>query len=263
MEKLNELKYIILLLKKLVRNDLKSRYSGSAFGVVWAFVQPLVTILVFWFVFQVGFRNPPVANIQFILWYIAAFIPWTYFNDAVMSSSNVMYEYSFLVKKMKFKVWLLPIVKVFSSLYIHLFFLAFIMFMYLIYGYSFQFSWLSMVYYSFAMTILLIGIAYVVSSFAVFLKDATQMVNIVLQIGFWMTPIFWADSSLNENVLHVLRLNPLYYIVTGYRDALISGIPFWEHSAKSTVYYWVVAFLMLVLGAKIYNTLKDHFSDLL
>ena len=99
---------------QLVDNDLKSRYSGSAFGIVWAYIQPLVTILVFWYVYQVGFRNAPVGDVEFILWFIAAFIPWTFFSDGTVTAANVMYEYSYLVKKMRFKVWQLPFIKVFS-----------------------------------------------------------------------------------------------------------------------------------------------------
>lgn len=260
---LEEVKKLYVLLKKLVGNDLKSRYSGSVFGIVWAFIQPLVTILVFWYVFQIGFRNPPVDNIEFILWFIAADIPWIYFNDAVLSSANVLYEYSYLVKKMKFRVWMLPIIKVFSSLYIHVFFMIFIVGMYFLYGYSFQISWIGILYYSFALTILVTGIAFIVSSLAVFLKDASQIVGIILQIGFWLTPVFWADHSMNPSVLRVLKLNPLYYIIHGYRDSLIYGISFWEESIKLSIYFWVVTGLVSWVGIKIYKKLKVHFADLL
>lgn len=263
MKALEESKKFCLLLKKLVKNDLKSRYSGSVFGIVWAFIQPLVTILVFWYVFQIGFRNPPVDNIEFILWFIAADIPWIYFNDAVLSSTNVLYEYSYLVKKMKFKVWMLPVIKVFSSLYIHVFFMIFIVGMYLLYGYSFQISWLSMVYYSFAMTVLITGIAFIVSSLAVFLKDASQIVGIILQIGFWLTPVFWADSSMNASVLRILKLNPLYYIISGYRDAFIYGVHFWQESVRLTLYFWIAAGFVLLAGIKVYKKLEVHFADLL
>ena len=79
---------------QLVDNDLKSRYSGSAFGIIWAYIQPLVTIMVFWYVYQVGFRNAPVDDVEFILWFIAGFIPWTFFSDGTVTAANVMYEYS-------------------------------------------------------------------------------------------------------------------------------------------------------------------------
>lgn len=258
-----ELRKLSLLLRKLVGNDLKSRYSGSVFGMIWAFVQPLVTILVFWYVFQVGFRNPPVDEIEFILWFIAADIPWFYFNDAVLSSTNVLYEYSYLVKKMKFRVWMLPVIKVCSSLYIHVFFMVFLVGMYFLYGYSFQISWLGILYYSFALTVLLTGIAFIVSSLAVFLKDASQIVAIILQIGFWLTPIFWADSSMNGSVLRVLKLNPLYYIINGYRDSLIYGISFWRESVRLTVYFWIATGLLFWSGIQVYKKLNVHFADLL
>lgn len=253
----------VKLLRKLVKNDLKSRYSGSAFGIIWAYIQPLVTILVFWYVFQLGFRNSPVDNIEYILWFIAGYIPWTYFNDGVLASTNVFYEYSYLVMKMKFEVWLLPIIKVLSSLCIHMFFIVFIIGMYFLYGYSFQISWISIFYYSFCITMLLIGISYFVASLSVFFKDAAQMVNIILQIGFWLTPIFWSDNSMNENILYILKINPLYYIVEGYRDALINGIGFWQQSLHMTSYFWICTIFIMLIGLKVYNNLKGHFADLL
>jgi ABC-type polysaccharide/polyol phosphate export permease len=253
----------INLITKLVKNDLKSRYSGSAFGMVWAYVQPLVTVLVFWYVFQVGFKNPPVDNIEYILWFIAGYIPWIYFNDSVLASTNVFYEYSYLVMKMKFKVWQLPIIKVLSSLCIHMFFILFIIAMYFLYGYTFQLSWISILYYSFCITTLLFGLSFFVASLSVFIKDASQMVGIILQIGFWLTPIFWSDNSMNENVLHILKFNPLYYVINGYRDALISGIGFWHQPLYMTAYFWGCVVIVILIGAKVYNNLKGHFADLL
>ncbi len=253
----------IKLIKKLVSNDLKSRYSGSAFGTIWAYVQPMVTILVFWYVFQLGFRNPPVDNVEYILWFIAGYIPWTFFNDGLLSSSNVFYEYSYLVKKMKFKVWQLPIIKVLSSLCIHTFFLFFIVGVYFLYGYSFRLAWISIIYYSFCIMILLMGMAYLVAALSVFLKDNTQIVNIFLQIGFWLTPIFWSENSMNDRVLTVLQRNPLYYVITGYRDALINGVGFWYKPVGDTVYFWVVALVIMLIGVSVYKKLRDHFADLL
>ena len=78
----SEVKEDIKLTVDLVNNDLKARYSGSAFGIVWAFVQPLITIVVFWYVFQVGFKNSPVDDVEFILWLIAGFIPWSFFKQS-------------------------------------------------------------------------------------------------------------------------------------------------------------------------------------
>ncbi len=261
-EKMNELKALLKLVYKLVQNDLKARYSGSMLGIGWAYIQPMVTILVFWYVFQIGFRNPPIDNFEYILWFIAGYIPWTYFSDAINSSSNVLYEYSYLVKKMKFKTWLLPMVKVLSAFCIHFYFIIFIFGMYLLYGYEFKMAWLSTFYYSAAMTILIIGLAYLCATLSVFFRDFAQLVGIILQLGFWMTPIFWAPESMGEGVLRVLRRNPLYYIITGYRDCMMYGISFFEHT-ELALWSLGVSIGMLILGIFVYRKLRVHFADLL
>ncbi|NSA02700.1 ABC-type polysaccharide/polyol phosphate export permease [Clostridium beijerinckii] len=106
---------------RLAVNDFKAKYSGSLFGVIWAFVQPLVTILVFWFVFEMGFKSAPIDDFPFILWFIPAYIPWIFFNDILISSSNCLYEYNYLVKKVKFRVSVLPIMKIVSAFFVHIF----------------------------------------------------------------------------------------------------------------------------------------------
>ena len=252
----------IRLLLSLVKNDLKSRYSGSALGLVWAFVQPLVTVVVFWFVFT-GMRNPPVDDVPFILWFVAAYIPWTFFNDGLLSTTNVFYEYSYLVKKMKFKIWLLPIIKLLSSFCIHMFLLLFVFFLYIIYGYTPTVAWISVLYYSVCVFALLIGLAYFVGAISVFFKDAAQLINILLQLGFWMTPVFWSPTTMNEKVMKVLRFNPLYYVMEGNRASLINGVGFWSRPIMETVYFWIFSFIMLVIGTKVYRNLRAHFSDLL
>lgn len=250
------------LVINLAKNDVKSRYAGSFFGIIWAFIQPLVTILVFWYVFQVGFKNSPVNNIEFILWFVAAYIPWIYFNDGVLSAANCFFEYNYLVKKIKFRTSILPIVKVISASFIHMFFIAFVWFIYFAYGYGFKLIWLQTFYYSFCVFCLIIGISWIVSSISVFFKDFSQIVNIVLQIGFWLTPVFWAPDNISKSVLTVLKFNPMYYIVQGYRDCFISGIWFWQRGMIN-LYYWCVVFIIFVFGAVIFRKLRPHFADMI
>lgn len=250
------------LIIQLSKNDLKSRYSGSIFGITWAFVQPLVTILVFWFVFQVGFRNPPVDNIEFILWFVPAFLPWNYFSDALLNSSNSLHEYSYLVKKIKFRTSILPMIKVFSATIIHFFFIIFLYFIFLVYGHKPSFIYIQLFYYTISLMILLIGLSWIVSSLSVFFKDFSQIVNILLQIGFWLTPVFWNPHQMSPKILWVFKLNPMYYIVDGYRNTLIYRSAFWN-SSQLTIYFWVVTSIIFVLGALLYRKLRVHFADLL
>lgn len=243
-------------------NDLKKRYSGSIGGFLWAYIQPLVAILVFWFVFEKGFRNPPVDNIPFILWLVPSYICWTFINDSISQSTNVLYEYNFLVKKVKFKIEILPIIKVVVSFLIHLFFIAFVYILYAIYGYKFNVMWLQVFYYAFSATFILIGTSWLLSSLSVFFKDVSQIVSVLLQIGFWMVPVFWNPATMKASVVKILKLNPFYYIVSGYRDCFINPMGFWEHPWQ-TLYFWCFALIIFILGAFMFKRLSKHYSDLL
>ena len=111
---------------QLSRNDIKAKYANSLLGIVWAFAMPLVTILVFWYVFHLGFKNLPVGNAPYILWFSAAYVPWIFFVDLTTFGCNSLVEYSFLVKKIKFNIQYIPIVKTLSALFVHVFFVIFL-----------------------------------------------------------------------------------------------------------------------------------------
>jgi len=119
---LTDLYKIRALIWQLTKRDFKSRYLGSYLGLLWAFIHPSVTIMVLWFVFQVGFKSRPVQNVPFILWLMSGIIPWFFFSEAFASASNSIVEYNYLVKKVVFRVSALPLVKILSATFIHLFF---------------------------------------------------------------------------------------------------------------------------------------------
>lgn len=92
----------------LAKNDVRAKFAASFLGSVWAFIQPLITLLVLWFVFQVGFRNPPVSDVPFMVWYAPAYLVWSFFSEALTSGTNCLIEYSYLVKKVNFRVSIIP-----------------------------------------------------------------------------------------------------------------------------------------------------------
>lgn len=250
------------IFKSLVVNDFRQRYLGSYLGILWAFIQPAITVLIFWFVFQVGFKSQPVNNVPFILWLIAGMFPWFFFSDAVSNATNAVMENSYLVKKIVFKVSFLPIIKILSALIVHLFFILFMYVLFMVYGYGFELYWLQAFYYLGAMIVLILGISYITSSVVVFFRDMGQLVAMLLQFGFWMTPIFWTMNMIPERFHWLLKLNPLVYIIEGYRDSLINHVWFWEKPTM-TFYFWVVSLLILGVGFSTFKRLKPHFADVL
>lgn len=251
------------VLFELATSDFKAKYTNSLLGIVWAFAVPLITVLVLWFVFEVQFRSAPMENVPFILWYMPAFLAWNFFTDALGNGSGCLTEYSYLVKNMRFRVSSLPIVKIVSSSYVHMFFVAFIFVIYAIYGHMPRVNNLQVIYYYFAMVIYLWGLTWITSALAIFTKDVLSIVNLVVQVGFWVTPIVWSADAMSETVQNILKLNPIYYICNGYREAFCTDYWFFEHHPMWTLYFWIFAFAQLCIGAYIFKKLRPQFADLL
>jgi len=250
------------LLWELARNDFKKRYVGNYLGILWAFIQPVITILILWFVFQVGFKSVPVDNFPFILWLISGMIPWFFISESINSATGSIINQSFLVKKMVFRVSLLPIVQVISALIIHLFFVFLLLFIYIIYGKFPTIYWLQLPYYLLATIILVLSIGWFTSSVVIFFRDLVQIINVILQFGFWLTPIFWSTRMIPEKYNFLLKLNPFYYIIQGYRDSLIYNVWFWQRW-KWAVFFWGMVGLIFIFGAMVFRRLRPHFGDVL
>lgn len=253
------------LIASLSKNDLKTKFAGSMLGVVWAFVQPTVTILVYWFVFQVGLKPSSNLEFPFVLWLISGLVPWFYFSEALNGGTNSLVDYSYLVKKVVFKIDILPLVKIISSLFVHLFFTAFIIVLCWCYGYHPDLYTLQIFYYMICSIVLVTGLSYMTSAVVCFFRDLSQIVNIILQIGVWLTPIMWNIkdiSGISPTLAKIFKLNPVYYIVDGFRDSMLSKIWFTEKWAWS-LYFWAFTLIVLFLGKRIFAKLRVHFADVL
>lgn len=244
----------------MVKNDIKSKYATSVFGLIWIFVLPLITIGVFWIVYQVGFRNAPVSDAPFILWFAAGYIPWLFFSDFLSAGANCLVEYSYLVKKIKFNVEILPKVKLAASFVIHLFFVGVLLIMFLIYRIPFSVYAIQCLYYSVALAIYTFGWVLFLSAVCTFFRDIIQIVNIVLQIGFWITPLIWNLREMQESIRNILRWNPISYIVEGYRDSLIYHKWFWEKPIDTAV-FWGITLIILVLAGYVFKKIRPFFAD--
>ncbi len=250
------------LIIELAKNDLKNRFLGSYLGIVWAFVQPIVTILIFWFVFQVGFKSAPVEDFPFILWLICGMIPWNFFSESLLGSTTSILDNSYLVKKIVFRVNVLPMVRILSSLFIHLFFIAVIFIMFLVYGYKPSIYNLQVIYYLLALIVFILGLSWITSSLVIFFRDLGQIIGIIIQFGFWLTPIFWSFNIMPEKYHFIFKLNPMYYIVEGYRDSFINHVWFWHHY-NLTINFWMITCGVLIVGILLFKKLRPHFADML
>jgi ABC-type polysaccharide/polyol phosphate export permease len=251
------------LLLTMTKRDIQSRYLGSLFGGVWAFIQPIITITVIWFVFQVGFKAKPTSDgVPFTLWLVSGMIPWFFFAETMSNATNSIIEQANIVKKIVFKVSLLPIVKIISALIVHSFFIGILLLISVSYGYYPRLNWLQIPYFLFSSLALLLGISWITSSIVVFFRDIGQVIAVTIQLGFWGTPIFWSIGMIPTQYQWVFKLNPVFYITEGYRLSVTTDTWFWQ-SISWTIYYWVVTMFILIIGIVCFKKLKPHFADVL
>lgn len=201
-----------------------------------------------------------------MLWLIAGLVPWFFFQDALIGGTNSLIEYSYLVKKVVFKISILPIVKQISALYVHIFFIGVMLVLYAAAGHFPDIYMIQVLYYSFAMFIYTLGVCYATSAIVIFFRDLSQIINIILQVQIWMTPIMWNIDTIGPSLpgwaLTILKLNPMYYIAMGYRDAMMNKMWFWQRFDQ-TVYFWLITVVFFGLGTFLFNRLKVHFADIL
>lgn len=254
------------LIWKLAKNDFKKRYAGSYMGALWAMAQPVVTVLMYYVVFDRIFHSSgPVAGgreVPFVLFLTGGLVPWFYFSEALNNGTNALLEYNYLVKKVVFKISILPIIKVIAATFIHAFFVGVLLIVAAAYGYYPSVYTLQLFYYSFCLFVFVLALSYTSCAVVVFFKDLSQIINIALQIGMWATPILWNMEEIHAGWVQILKLNPLVYIVNGYRSAIYEREWFFQ-DFFSTMYFWIVTVVLFGIGALVFKRLKVHFADVL
>lgn len=253
-------RYIIY---ELAKRDLQQQYRGSYLGFVWMLIHPLVFISILYMVFTWGFKSGNVqGEIPFSLYLVTGMISWQFFSVTLSSMTHVIESHSFLVKKFDFRLSILPIIKMLSALVAHLFLLTVAIGLCWHEGYAPTFFTLQVLYYLMAMLALLLGLGWLTSSTNIFVRDVSKIVNIIVQFGFWITPIFWNIDRFPDQYQWLFKLNPVCYIVTGYRDSLITQTAFWKRP-EDTLYYWVITIVLMYIGISVYRKLRPHFAEVI
>lgn len=251
-------------LKILVIRDFTGRYLSSYIGLPWAFIQPILYVFIIWFAFAVGLRVGNKSDgMPFAPWLLAGMLPWLFLSQTLVVTCNSIHEYAYLIKKTALNVWMIPVIKILSGLIIHSIMIILLLFLYItVYGIYPDIHWFQFFYYLFSMVILLIGLAWLVSSINVLVPDMGHIINIITTLLFWATPIVWPYESLHGHMRYLALLNPFFYITEGYRYTFLGKMWVFRFTEMNT-YFWVVTCVIFLLGAFTFRKLKPSFGDVL
>ena len=263
-----KLKQIISKLSNILalsENDFKSRYAGNFLGVLWAFIYPCVTVVLYWFVFQVALKSNVGTNgnenVPYILWLVSALVPYFFLCDALPGAASVMIDYSYLVKKVKFDTGALPLVRVISNLRVNIFFVFLLMCISLYFGYSFKPQDLWVIYYMAAEFVFVLAAGTLLSVLTVFIRDICSIIGVAVQIGYWLTPLFWDISGIDSRLGGIIMAaNPITYITEGFRNTILYGASPLDMPCY-TLYFWCVTLALCGAGYVLFRKVRNSLAD--
>ncbi len=242
--------------------EIRDRYLGTAAGIIWSVINPLSMIVIYTFVFTKMLRSQPVGDVPYLVYFCCGLFPWLTFSETLLAGTNTITSHAYMAKKMVFPTEILPIVTVAANLITHGILLAILILILIGNGIGLSFWNLEVFYYLTAMTVLLVGVCWLVSAISVFFRDTNMIMGVIVNIWLWVTPIIWFTDWLPPGYAKWIWLNPMYYIVDGYRLAFVHHQPFW-HNFGVGLYFWTVAALFFVLGGAVFRRLKPDFAEAL
>ena len=250
------------MIKAMAIRDIQSRYMGTLGGFVWFIIQPLSIALVYWFVFSVGFKVQPAGGVPFIVVFLCGLIPWSLFAEALSTSALAISSNANLVTKTIFPTEILPVVSLVASLFTHALMMLIFTIIMLINNIPFSFYNLQVFYYLFALAVFSLGLGWFLSAINVFYKDVGQALNVLLNLWFWATPVVWLQDIFPQKYLWILKLNPMYYVVDGYRSSFVYHSSIW-HNPCQVIFFWIVCIPVFIVGALTFKKLKSEFAEVL
>jgi lipopolysaccharide transport system permease protein/teichoic acid transport system permease protein len=248
-----------LIFSLSVRN-FRALYHGSILGFTWMLLEPLVFVFLLWFFFTKALKTQPPQGYPYAAWLMTPMVLWSFISFTLSSAASTFKAHAFLLKRPEFNMSVLPVVNIMTGIYVHSIFVLLLVGMLLLSDVTPTLYWLQAIYYLFAAAVLLLGLAWISASVGLFAKDVGNVIAVSLQIGFWVSPIFWSPDTFPEEYRLILELNPATYLLEGYRKSFLYARPFWS-DVSDLVYFWTVTLAILGIGVFTYKKLRPHFGD--
>ncbi|MDQ0254503.1 teichoic acid transport system permease protein [Evansella vedderi] len=257
------------LIRRLSIYEMKSSNNNNYLGMAWEVIHPLIQVVIYWFVFGYGIRQREpieVADgmlVPFLQWMLPGIIVWFFFYQSTIQGSKSIYSKLGMLSKMNFPMSVIPNIVIFSQFYIHIIMLAITFLVLNISGYFVSIYYLQLVYFIFATFAFTFALALITSTLSTIVRDVHMLLNATLRMVLYLSPILWTISTLPESVQIIMKINPLYYIIEGYRSAFLGLGWYFIEQWQYTLYFWGVTLLLLTIGASIHIKFRRHFIDFL
>lgn len=248
-----------VLIQTLTERELKARYRGSILGFFWSFLNPLLLLLVYTFVFKVVFfPGRGTVPDPYSLFLFCGILPWTWFSASLIESSNILISSGALLKKILFPAETLPLVCVFSNLVHFVFGLPIIFIFALVLQGRVSVHVLELPLVVLVQLTFTVGLALFVSVLSVHFRDVRDLLTHLLTVWFFTTPIIYSFSQPKGKVRLLLSLNPMTHVMVGYQNILFYGKP---PDFVSLGAVFAVAVIVFLCGYFFFDRLRDTLAE--
>lgn len=251
------------LIMSLTRRELITRYKGSALGIIWAIITPVVLIAIFTFIFAGIFSarfSPAGTPWDYALYLFCGLLPWTMFQDTVQQSTTTIVNHANLVKRVVFPLETLPMSQAFAAAGNQLFGTVALLVAIVIIRHEFHATVLWLPLLLIPQLIFTLGAAWLVASLGVFLRDLAQGITLILMAWMYLTPIIYPESIVPERFRPFIDANPFTALVRSYRRIFLEGTaPDWS----SLAYFSLIALLLFVFGYWWFAKSRKNFADVI
>lgn len=242
-------------LKTNVKKDVRGKYKKSFLGVLWSFLYPLLQMAVYAFVFGSVLK---VGEPNFAVFICCGLIPWNFFSTSINRSTTTFIENAGIIKKVYLPRELLPISAVSAEAVNFIISTIIIIVFVLLSGLGFSLTWLFYPVLLIVLYVFLLAISLFLSSLTVYFRDIQHFTGIFLQMMFYATPIAYAGSRVPEKFSFVLKLNPIAYIIDGFRDIFMNHqIP----ELFPLLCLFLIGVVLFIIGYFFFNKLQKGFAE--
>lgn len=242
---------------------LTKRYSGSALGVAWSLVKPIIFVFAYWFAVAIGIRgNQPMGSVPYILWLIPGIMPWFYISDALTIGGSAIRSNTHFVTKMAYPVATLPISEVLSLFFVHLMMMCLMTAVFVVSGFGLNIYFLQLPYYLLCCFVFTSVMATFLSALTAVSPDMRQAVKSVITLLFWLTPVLWSADKLGSPGKQIVLASPIVYIISGYRNTFVDQRWFFQ-DWQYTIYFWTAMVALTLLASYVFAKLEPEFADVL
>jgi lipopolysaccharide transport system permease protein len=245
------------MLKNSIKKYLRGRYRGSALGFLWAFLNPLLMLIIYFVIFSKVLKVE-VPNGNYAIFLFIGLIPWTSFNAVAQQSTTVITDNSDLIKKAYFPRMILPIATTTSNL-INMLLAFFIMF-----GALFICKTPLTIFFLYLplivaiQTILTLAVSNIISAVTFYFRDLEHITPVLMSILFYLTPVLYPTSYIPQTYLTLFKLNPMMHIITAYQNILLFGkVP----DSAGVIYSFIFSVCLLVISYFLFETLQKRFAE--